>query len=288
MSTTLSAAAIKKMIPSRPPDSHKGRNGHVLVVAGSRGMSGAAYLVALGALRSGAGLVTVAMPASERSVVTHQLPEALTLPLPETLDGAISDHALHVLEAYLKQRTITAVAVGPGLSTAPSVTSTVKGILKNWDQPLVLDADGLNAIRPADLSGYPKLIITPHPGELAQLLGVERDLIKKDRVRVAENTARDYQLICVLKGHKTVITDGKITHLNSTGNAAMATGGMGDVLTGIVSGLLAQGLAPMQAACAGVFIHGLAGDMARISDRGLLASDVAHAVPRALAKIGVH
>jgi hydroxyethylthiazole kinase-like uncharacterized protein yjeF len=173
------------------------------------------------------------------------------------------------------------------LSVASSVQSVIKGILKNWEQPLVLDADGLNNIKPPDLSGYPKLIITPHSGEMAHLLGVERDLVKKDRIRVAENAARDYQLVCVLKGHQTVITDGKTTRINPTGNPAMATGGMGDVLTGIISGLLAQGLDPMPAACAGVYVHGLAGDLVRLSDRGLLASDVAQAVPRALSKIGV-
>ena len=284
----LTAAEVQRMIPRRPLDAHKGQSGHVLIVAGSRGMSGAAVLTARGALRAGAGLVTVAIAASEQPVVTHQIPEALTLLLPDSPAGVITDGALAVLVNYLEERAISALAVGPGLSVGSGVAHVVRGILKDWEQPLVLDADGLNNINVADLGGdYPRLIITPHPGELAHLLKIERDAVKRDRVRVAENTAQDHQLVCVLKGRHTVITDGKHTCLNPTGNPAMATGGMGDVLTGMIASFLAQGLGALEAACAGVYLHGLAGDLDRISDRGLLASDVADAVPRALAQIGV-
>src|SRR5207245_2649767 len=151
---------VRKMIPRRPADAHKGRNGHVLAIAGSRGMSGAAFLVGLGALRSGAGLVTVAMPEGELASVTSQLPEALTLPLPEAAEGRLADRAWDVLEAYRKSRTITALALGPGLSVHESVAQILKAILKEWDLPAVLDADGLNNTTPRDLQARSKTVIT--------------------------------------------------------------------------------------------------------------------------------
>jgi len=283
----LTAQNVRKMIPRRSADSYKGQNGHILIVAGSRGMSGAAVFVARGALRIGAGLVTVAIVESERSVVAHQLPEALTLPLPETSDGGISNDSLSVIQAYLQKRSINVLAVGPGLSLSPSVAYVVKALLKEWKQPLVLDADGLNNISLDDLGNHPGLIITPHVIELARLMRIGRDTIIHDRVHVAANMARDYHLLCVLKGHHTVVTTGQTTRLNPTGNPAMATGGMGDVLTGVIAGLIGQGLKPWEAACAGVYLHGLAGDLTRTSDRGLLATDIAENLPKALSKIGV-
>ena len=227
---------LKKMLPRhRPLDSHKGLYGHVLVIAGSRGMSGAAALVARGALRAGAGLATVAMPASEVAGVTHQLPEALTLALPETPEGAISEHAVTPLETYLKKRSITTLAIGPGLSVASSVEYVLKRILKEWEQPLVLDADGLNNLKSDDLVDYPNLVITPHPAELARLFWEWKpQRFRSDRPRVAESIAHDDHLICILKGHHTVVTDGKTTRINPTGTPAMAAGGAGDILTGIV------------------------------------------------------
>jgi len=274
-------------LPKRPADAHKGMNGHVLIVAGSRGMSGAAALCARGTLRIGAGLVTTAIVESERAVVTRQLPEALTLPLPETSEGTLSDGSIPALREYLQKRKINVLAVGPGLSVNKDAARVVQFFLQESETPLVLDADGLNNIAATDLENRPGLIITPHVGEMAKLLRIETDTVKREPARVAENAARDYGMVCVLKGHRTVITDGRKTVLNSTGNSAMATGGMGDVLTGAIAGLLAQGLTPWDAACAGVYLHGLAGDVARISDRGLLGSDVAEALPKALSKIGV-
>jgi hydroxyethylthiazole kinase-like uncharacterized protein yjeF len=284
---SLTAALVRGLLPKRPRDSHKGLNGHVMILAGSRGMSGAAALVAHGALRIGAGLVTVGIVESERAVVTRQLPEALTLSLPENPDGALSHNALAILLTYLTKRKVNALAVGPGLSVTPSVAHVVKALLKEWRQPLVLDADGLNNIQAAEVGEHPGLIITPHVMELARLIGSDKETVEKDRVRAAEAVAKSHQLICVLKGHPTVISDGKTTRLNPTGNPAMATGGMGDVLTGAIGGLLAQKLKPWDAACAGVYLHGLAGDLAKVSDRGLLASDVAESLPKALAKIGI-
>jgi NAD(P)H-hydrate epimerase len=163
----------------------------------------------------------------------------------------------------------------------------VKLILKRWTIPLVLDADGLNNVGASDLKGHPSLIITPHPGEMARLMHFSTKAVGQDRVGMAGKIAREQKLCCVLKGHHTVITDGKTTRINPTGNPAMATGGMGDVLTGVVGGLLAQGVEPFDAACAGAYLHGLAGDLVQASNRGLLASEVAGAIPQALAKIGV-
>ena len=284
---SLSAPQIKKMLPPRPVDAHKGLNGHVLVLAGSRGMSGAAALCSRGALRIGAGLVTVAIVSSEHTVVTEQLPEALTLPLPETADGILTENALPVLRDYFQKRKINVLAVGPGLSVCAAVGRVIKTLLKEWDKPLVLDADGLNNVNLRDLRNHPSLIITPHVGELTRLMRSEASIVKQEPIRCAEKVARECSMICVLKGHPTIISDGKNTVLNPTGNAAMATGGMGDILTGAIAGLLAQGLSLWDAACAGVYLHGLAGDLARTSDRGLLASDVAEALPPALSKIGV-
>lgn len=283
----LSAALIRKMLPRRPADSHKGRNGHVVIVAGSRGMSGAAVLCARGALRAGAGLVTVAIIESERSAVAHQLPEALTLSLPETAAGVVDDTAMTALRDYLQNHKVSVLAVGPGLSIASTVTRVVRSLLQTWEYPLVLDADGINNVSLEDVRDHPGLILTPHPGEFARLAQLEGQRVQGDRVRLAENMARDHHLLCVLKGYRTVVTDGRKTAINPTGNPAMATGGMGDVLTGAIAALLAQGLKPWEAACAGAFLHGLAGNLARTSDRGLLATDVAEALPRALSKIGV-
>jgi NAD(P)H-hydrate epimerase len=275
------------MLPPRPVDSYKGRNGHVLVIAGSRGMSGAGVLAALGALKAGAGLVTLATPVSQQSVVTHLVPEALSLGLPESSEGSIDQSALEVLEKYIQQRTFAAVAIGPGLSTHSGTGFLVKSILGRWNIPMVLDADGLNVCEPADLGRYGKLVITPHPGEFARLLGQSPAVVKKEGAPLAQALAREQSLVCLLKGHQSLVTDGQTTWINTTGNAAMGTGGMGDVLTGIIGSFLAQGLSVLEAAAAGMFIHGRAGDLATLSDRGLLARELAQAVPLALQSIGL-
>lgn len=285
--TPITPASVKKAIAPRPKDSHKGKNGHVLIVAGSRGMMGAPILTALGALRAGAGLVTLAVPASERAFVGAHVPEALTLGLMETPEGTISEGAIDTLTQFTRTHTVNTLAVGPGLAVNAQVTDAVKSILDEFDLPLVLDADGLNNITANDLRGYAELVITPHPAELSRLIGVDRVQIKKDRALHAQKTARDLELVCVLKGHQTIVSDGKNVRLNKTGNPAMAAGGMGDVLTGLIAGLLAQGLDRFDAAGAGVYLHGLAADLSRVSDRGLLAREVANAIPQALRKVGV-
>jgi hydroxyethylthiazole kinase-like uncharacterized protein yjeF len=282
----LTGPEVRRMIPARPKDSHKGSNGHALIVAGSCGMSGAAVLSALGALKAGVGLLTVAIVESERAVLIRRVPEALTLGLPETRQGTLAGKAWDVLRQYLSRRPISVIALGPGLSLHPAVRKVVRSILKNWRGPLVLDADGLNNVSPCDVQGHPGLIMTPHPGEMARFLGVARASVQRDRGALAARVARRLGVVCVLKGYRTVISDGKHTRINPTGNPAMAAGGMGDVLTGMIAGFLAQGLDRFEAACAGVYLHGLAGDLARVADRGLLASELAAKVPAAIRKLG--
>lgn len=279
------SANIKRLLPKRPAKAHKGQFGHVLIVAGSRGMTGAAYLSALGALKAGAGLVTVAGGRDTLKIITSRLPEAMTLPLPESSKGVLTPAGLKIIKAYVRRRTITAVAIGPGLTVHVTVRALVRSLLSLWI-PTVLDADGLNNVRPNDLKDYP-LIITPHAGEMARLIGLKRSIIEDQRVTQSVQLAKKLNIVCVLKGHRTVITDGKRVVLNSSGSPAMATGGMGDVLTGVIGSLLAQGLPLYEAACAGVFVHGLAGDLAKSSDRGLLASELALAIPRAFRKLGL-
>ena len=283
----LSSAEIRRWIPKRPAESHKGKNGHVLVVAGSRGMGGAALLVGSGALKSGAGLVTIATPRGLQKTITGRLPEALTLGLPESDEGAIGDHASEIIRAYLKKRKVTVIAMGPGLSVQPAIAALVKEILRNWNGPMVLDADGLNNISASDVSSHPNLVITPHPMELSRFLRMEIDRVQNDRARVTVEAAQGTGGVCVLKGNETVVSDGRAVRINPTGTPAMATGGMGDILTGVIAGLLGQGLRPFEAACAGVYLHGLAANLERQSDRGLLATEVAAGLPAALRKIGI-
>jgi ADP-dependent NAD(P)H-hydrate dehydratase / NAD(P)H-hydrate epimerase len=280
----LRAADIRRMLPRRPANSHKGQNGHVLLVAGSRGMAGAAILSGLGALRVGAGLLTIGIVEGERRTVAMRLPEAMTLPLPETRSGALAKGAIAKLSRLIENRRVDVVGIGPGLSRRPDVASVVRALLRKLKVPIVLDADGLNVLRARDIWSSGRTVITPHAGELAHLVGVSRQEIERNRIDMARKTARDLGVVCVLKGHRTVISSSQQTRVNSTGNQAMATGGMGDVLTGVIAGLLAQGLSPFEAACAGVYLHGLAGDLACVSDRGLLATELASLLPQALRK----
>lgn len=250
-------------------------------------MAGAAILSGLGVLRAGGGLLTIGIVESERRILTIRLPEAMTLPLPESAKGHISASARKIVQDYVRRRTITTLAVGPGLGVGTPQKALVLDLIHN-NLPIVLDADALNNLSLASFRNKGMAIITPHPGELARLLGKSTREVQKDRIKIAAETAWRLNVICVLKGHQTVVSDGVRTFLNTTGNQAMATGGMGDVLTGVIAGFLAQGLSPSDAACAGVYLHGLAGDLASVSDRGLLASDLAAHIPLALKKIGIH
>jgi ADP-dependent NAD(P)H-hydrate dehydratase / NAD(P)H-hydrate epimerase len=283
------AARVDRTIPRRAPDSHKGRFGRVAVIAGARGFAGAAVLAARGAIRMGAGLVTVGIPFSLATVLPASLPEAMTRPLAETDAGTLAESAYaDALEFALEA---TAVALGPGLTTHPEVVALVRRLLPRLERPVVVDADGLNALggeagRLHDCPG--PVVITPHPGEMARLFGTTVEAVQRDRPAAARDAARATGAVVVLKGARTVVAgpDGRALII-PTGNAAMATGGMGDVLTGAIASLLGQRLPPLDAAACGAYLHGLAGDLAAASrgEAGLLAHEVADAIPGALARV---
>lgn len=252
------------VLPSRRREAHKGDAGHVLLVAGSRGMAGAAALAARGALRSGAGLVTVATPEPVEPVVAAKLDCAMTLPLPSVDPGVVAADALSAVLARASSANV--LGVGPGLGTHPETRDFLAGLLRQIEIPILLDADALNLVSQdlADvLAGCsaPK-ILTPHPGEMSRLLHLTTRQVQADRRRAAIDAARRLRAVVLLKGADTLITDGQTVHINRTGNPGMATGGSGDVLTGIITALVGQGLTPLDAARLGAHVHGLAGDRA--------------------------
>lgn len=290
----LEAGDAAARLPARPMDGHKGTFGRALLLAGSVGMTGAAALAAEAVLRSGAGLVTVATAVSARETVAAAIPEATTLPLPETTSGSAASAAIDaILNAVSGCR---AFGLGPGLSTADQTEDLVRALVNHAEAagpPMVLDADALNAISPLVESGVSLpvgAILTPHPGEMARLLGCSVPYVQAQRVDTAREMATAHGVTVVLKGAPTVIAapDGEV-YFNTTGNPGMGTGGSGDVLTGLVAGLLAQGLEPVDAAILGVYAHGLAGDIAaRDLGRGLLAGDILRAIPQALLTLDEH
>jgi len=271
--------------PARPEESHKGTFGKSLIVAGSRGMSGAACLSGLGALRGGSGLVQVAVPEGILPIVAGVEPSYMTVGLPEDDRGRIS--RLAAAEILQQAEKCSAMAIGPGWGTSVNLTELALLVFTTVKAPLVIDADALNALAQAP-AGWPKApdgaprIVTPHPGEFGRMLGVDTKTIQADRETLAAEFAAKYGLIVLLKGHRTVITDGTRAAINSTGNSGMATGGTGDVLTGLITALLSQGLTPFEAARLGAHLHGAAGDLAAadFGKPGLIASDL----PRYLGK----
>jgi ADP-dependent NAD(P)H-hydrate dehydratase / NAD(P)H-hydrate epimerase len=279
---------MRDLVPARTADSHKGDFGRVLVIAGSFGRSGAAHLAGLGALRSGAGLVTIATPRSCVPMVAALAPEYMTEPLDETPTGTIDYAALdRVLDIKAD-----VIAVGPGLGQSPGTAAFVQGLLERVGVPLVLDADALNAFagEPDRLVGRDGLdvIITPHPGEMARLLNISVETVQHDRLRHATDFAASHRLHVILKGHRTVIASpDNRAFINLTGNSGMATGGTGDLLTGMVAAWFAQ-LLDAEAACRlAVYLHGSAGDLAE-ADEGevaLIAGDVASRLGDALMEL---
>ena len=277
---------LRGLLSARRADTHKGDYGHVLLLAGSPGLTGAAALCALGALRCGSGLVTVGVPATLQDVLAGKLTEAMTWALPATKARTLAAPA--ATEVLLAAERFDAVGLGPGLSVDPSTKSAVRKLVAQLPKPLVVDADGLTALVD-DLGALKKAtaprIVTPHPGELARLLQQPAAEIQRNREATARRLAREWHSTVVLKGHRTVVAhvDGRC-YVNETGNAGMATGGCGDVLTGMITSLLGQRLGPFEAAALGVYLHGLAGDLARerVGEAGLLASDVASTIPQAI------
>ena len=277
---------ITEHIPLRKAESNKGDYGKILIIAGSRGMTGAGRLSAAAALRTGAGLVYLGVPASLSSIFNASLAEAVVIPLEDKGAGFLSEDCIsHILERI---RHASAIAVGPGLSSGRDITKIVGEILENSSVPVILDADALNAIS-KDIAVLAKhkavCIVTPHPGEMARLVGMTIEDVQNDRMETALEFARKWDVITVLKGSKTVIAapDGEL-YINTTGNPGMATAGSGDVLTGIIVGLVGQGLRPTDAAVTGVYLHGLAGDSAAEikGEHGLVAGDMIEELPRVI------
>lgn len=275
----------KSFLPPRQKNAHKGDCGRSLVIGGSRGMSGSICLTGQAVAKSGAGLITVAVPEGIQQIIALKLTEVMSLALPQTSRVSLNMDSLPILKGFLNK--IDALALGPGLSSEEEGFCLVREIIKNIEVPTVLDADGLNALAlHTELFPLAKapLILTPHPGEMARLTGLPVRNIVKNSIEIALKYAKLWQVVLVLKGAPTVIATKDRLYLNSTGNSGMATGGSGDVLTGIITGLLAQGLEPERAACLGVYLHGLAGDEAKKEkgERGMLAGDILNYLPIAL------
>jgi ADP-dependent NAD(P)H-hydrate dehydratase len=269
----------------RYKDAHKGDFGKVCIVAGSLGMSGAAALTARSALRAGAGLARVAIPRSILPIVAAIEPCCTTIPLDEDKDGRIARSAVNAVLEAVSQNDI--IAAGPGLGVSPGCKAIVQALIAKAGLRIVLDADGLNNL--AAIKDWPgavkaSLLLTPHPGEMARLWrSVFRQPVPTDRISLAQKLAARTSAVVVLKGQGTVVADSTRVHVNTTGNPGMATGGSGDVLTGVIAALWGQGMEPFDAAVLGTYAHGLAGDIAAQSqgEVGLIATDIIEALPRA-------
>jgi len=280
---------IAPLISPRSREANKGSFGHVLVIGGSLGKAGAAAMAGMSALRIGAGLSTVATAKSVLATVAGFHPELMTEPCDETEAGTISLRALEYghLDKLVKGKTV--LAVGPGISRHPETSEFVRTIVEKYPVPTVLDADGLNAFEgeAAKLAGQRRpLVITPHPGEMARLTSLSIPEVQKDRIGIARSFAGEHGIYVVLKGHRTLIAqpDGEIW-VNTTGNPGMATGGTGDILTGMVAGMIAQNPSRiLEAMISAVYLHGLAGDVAceTTGEQSLVATDLIQALPGAL------
>ena len=270
---------VLSILPDRAENAHKGDFGKILLLCGSRGYTGAAYLAAQASLRSGAGLVFLGVPESIYQIEAVKLNEAIVFPLPDE-DGKLS--AAAILEILERLPKVDAVLIGPGLGQSEGVFQVVKTVLEQAACPVVLDADGINLIathKDIVRGRTGTTVLTPHGGEFARLGGASGD-----RVAAATEMANDLGCILLLKGHHTVITDGSTTYINPTGNPGMAVGGSGDVLAGIITALLGQKIEPLQAAACGAWLHGAAGDLcaAQIGQYGMLPTDMVNVLPRLL------
>jgi len=275
----------------RNPNVHKNDFGHVLVLAGSPGMIGAAALTSLSAMRAGAGLVTVGIPQSLNAVLQKKLsPVIMTLSLKETKEQTLSLDAFRQIHRVLDRFQV--IAIGPGLSRNRSTQKLILKIIGTVQKPLVIDADALWALV-QQLKILKKTsatkILTPHPGEMSKLLGLSKELIEKNRLKTASEFAQKYHCTLVLKGHKTIVASSKgKVFLNKTGNAGMATAGSGDVLTGMITALLAQGLTDFDSAKYAVMLHGKSGDWAakNKTKASLIATDIIDSIPQAFKSLG--
>ena len=270
---------VLKLLPDRDITAHKGDFGKILLICGSKGYTGAAALAAVGALRCGAGLVYLGVPESIYAIEAVKVTEPIVFALPDEI-GMLSAKAIAGIRATMKN--MDAVLVGPGLGQAEGCSDAVRAILEEFHGPVVIDADGINLLREHKdiLRGRTgPTILTPHEGEFTRLAGPITD-----RVDSAAAFAREYGVIVLLKGYNSVITDGSVCYINPTGNPGMAVGGSGDVLAGMITALLGQGISPLEAAACGAWLHGAAGDICadEIGQYGMLPSDMLTVLPRLL------
>lgn len=276
----LNHKSVLSLLPDRDPWGHKGNFGKVLLLCGSLGFTGAAYLATMGALRCGAGLVYLGVPESIYQIEAIKVNEPVVFPLTDA-EGKLSEKAIPEILERLPQ--MDAVLIGCGLGQSGGTLAVVKAVLENAACPVVVDADGINV-----LSAHKDIlrgrscptILTPHDGEFARIGGV----ITANRMESAANLARDLNATMLLKGHRTCITDGKVGYVNTTGNPGMAVGGSGDVLAGMIVSLLGQGIAPLEAAACGAWLHGAAGDLcaAELGQYAMLPTDMLQKLPRLL------
>ena len=276
---TYNKTEVGNLLPARDPCAHKGTFGHLLSICGSRNMPGAAVLAASAALRSGVGLVSCAFPESLCQTMTSKLTETLFMPLAETADGTLSASCTEKLVSSLEK--YDAVLIGCGLGVNDDTAAVLKAVLENAKVPVIVDADGLNII-----SKHPELleehfepvILTPHPGEMSRLTGVQTELLQTDRVSCAKNYAHEHGVYVVLKGSNTVVAspESDRVYVNASGNNGLSKGGSGDVLAGMIASLCAQGINPVNSADAGVYIHGYCADVLadRESKTGMLPTDI--------------
>jgi ADP-dependent NAD(P)H-hydrate dehydratase / NAD(P)H-hydrate epimerase len=280
---------VQSLIPKRPTNTHKGEYGHTLVVAGSKGRGGAAGLTGLAALRAGAGLVTLAVPETCHQALEFNPLETMTVALPETKSGCVSTKAIDILLESLKGK--NALAIGPGLSTDKETVQLLEALLPQVECPLIIDADGINALgksRKLIDQIQAETVLTPHPKEMSRLSGWSVKDILNQRIERAREFAQEHEVTLLLKGARTLVAFGEGTVLiNPTGNPGMATAGSGDVLTGLIAGLISQGLSAPSAAAAGAFVHGMAGDLYVEANHEvpLIASDLLDKIPEAIKRI---
>lgn len=286
----VTSESVDGILAPRYEDTHKGTYGHLFILAGSPGKSGAAVLVALGAQRSGTGLVTVGVPKSLNPIMEQKTTEAMTEPLPETNLETLGPESLERAMKIAGEKK-TAIAIGPGISTTDETREFLYEIIRESELPMLIDADAITLVsdNPKILNeSQAPIVLTPHPGEMSKLAKITTEEIQADRINAARNFSTKFKVYLVLKGARTVIStpEGEI-YINTTGNPGMSSGGMGDVLSGIIGGLLAQGLDPVEACKLGVFVHGLAGDIVceQNGEAGIIATDVANILPQAIREI---
>lgn len=277
---------FKAAIPKRKSNSHKGTYGHTLVLAGSRGLTGAAYLCSEGALLCGSGLVTLGIPKSLNAIMEAKLTEVMTASLMETKQFTLSEDSYGEISELIEK--VDALAIGPGLSTDPEVEKLIIKLIPSIKKPFVLDADGLNAVA-KNIAVLKKIntdaVITPHPGEMSRLSGLKIKYIQDNRKKIAQDFASEYGITVVLKGHKTVVANPqRDAYVNATGNPGMASGGCGDILTGMIAAFLGQRMEPFKACKLAVYVHGLAGDLVaeENGETSLRATDILNKLPEAI------